>query len=594
MLWLFGRADLSASVVSRAVPLVTTGNEVRSSAAVLADRILCDAAAARIIHSQDWEALLLCRRAKRFRRVYDEAVSAARQGGAFGGPVAVDELDRWIAALNRWVASPREKIDFSRLSRMSQDQRIAMLVDRLDESSNPPTYFVGEQTPASDTPVHLLVREGDAGIESLIGAIDDSRMARWSTAAFLRQSGFESVGEVAARFVEGAMGITGFGGDSVQRKEQMSRVWEKVRGRPIEERWLIALEDDSLSPLTWHYAANALSAPAWTEPSGTGGISMREGLPAHFTGVSLRCATLYKKDRRRVRRALEERIRQLAAVERPNTSAIHDMVIGLAAWDTKRAVPYLRNERARILTEPRTEDGGLESRFLAQLAEVVTALVLTGVGDAWDGYEEALATSQPSRATLDLDEALAPIWQHPDDPVARRIAGKIFRSDSAWSASRNTISHIGYFSTLLMYLPEFQLGLIEGLKDQSALTTAVRTSERAIRYEVPYRPNASYGGTIRAETASVPVGGEIPLRACDLVMEKIKTAMRMDGYDLALPADSRDAWIARAVTAMSSEGFVWPQGLRSMPVHDPVFVSRAIWPAPFSRIRPGTFVRGGG
>ncbi len=596
MLQLYGRPDLAERVVTTPFFMVTTSANPRVAAATMADRILCDAAVARIIYAQDWEALLLCRRVRRFRSVLEGVLQAdGSVQGSFNRAVDRSVIDSWIENLNMRISEPSKLPTSSQLARMPREKRIATLVKHLDESAAAHAYIIGEEPPILDGPAYRLVNEGDAGIDALIGALEDTRMTRavFGNGLPMYPYHFSTVGEVAGRLLESAMGMSGFSQDPVKRHAEIRSFWTQARGKPKEERWLIALEDDDLPPYVWLNAALALSVPSWINPSGTGTVSGTGGLPQHFTGPSIKWPALFEKRRDRVYAALERRARQLSIEARYSVYA-HRMIVSAAVWDLQRAIPMLQLEKEKVLSEARNRKEGPDGSDLGRLSDVVSPLVFAGVADAWKGYEELLDVVKLNRRSSSMDDILAPLWQHPDDPVARRIAERIFKGSGPWSAAYNTSESFGSFTSVFIYLPAFQQGLADGLRDKSAAVTATRYSATAIRYPTFGPGSGTDGATIAANTASIEIGGEIELRRCDLLMEKLKKRFGFNTFDLALSIKDRDMWIDRAQQLMAQENFNWPgEPMPSLFITDPVFISRAIWPNPMSRIRPGTFRRGG-
>jgi hypothetical protein len=485
----------------------------------------------------------------------------------------------------------RRKLTWDDLNRGTVEQRIALLVERLDDSTSGLSYFVGETVPGTDSPAYLLAQMGEAGMDALIGALDDTRLTRGHQGAGISPPTFLTVSDLVAQYVQSGIGVSGFSHDPQQRKAEMKRVWEMVRHLPREERWLAILEDDQMSPAAWFYAAQALASPAWVEPSGIGSRSSSGGLPEHFEGASIKWTALYKAKRERVYRALDKRARQLIATDFHRSN---DMVVACAVWDLERTVPLLLQAKSRLLTLARERAEGPALGDLVALAELVSPLVLAKVEGAWDGYEEMLDSIRNPRLTSGLDEAMGPLWQHPDDERAREIAERIFVGTGMWNSARHKQGEIGGSTTMLMLLPSYQRGLLNGLKDHSALTVGTRSGERVVSYRLADRPNAYYNATIDGARASVPVGGEIPLRACDVLMERLKRPLGMEGFDIGSSVAERDEWIARAIALMSAEKFVWPTVSEGSLGMEPVFVSRPVWPEPYRGVRPGTFVRRGG
>ena len=592
MLSLLGRQDLADKACKEVFFRATTSSDPRFAAAALADRILCDAAAARTVHGHDYEALLLARRALRFRGAFDEIADAsgARFSTVFGSN-DTETLRDWVTTLNLRVSRPVVLPDMSQAAKMTREERVRAYTDALDLETGTRMYITGEAPPDVDGPAERLAREGDEGVRALIASLGDQRITRavYGNAVPMSPYRFATVGEVARRTLEGAMGLTGFSANPDKQREEVTRLWERSVGKPQEERWLVALEDDAMPMAVWANAARSLSVPSWVTVNPYG-ASMSGGLPAHFTGPSIKWTALYASKRGRVFRALEKRARAMLAVPGRNLPLAHDTALAAAVYDVKKSVPLLRALRAEVLR--RTGDSP-ESSDLAYLSGIVSAMLTASAPDAWEGYEELVLKTGPRRPTLGLDVVLAPLWQHPDDPTSQRIAAEVFGAGKQWSAVQMVSESFDSRLPAVSFLRPFQDALLAGLRDSSVVVTARRDSKTFVRF-TDSDGHGTRGFAIDPGRASVEVGGSIELRRCDLLMAKLKGAFRDNAFDVGATVADRDKWTAAAVASMSREGFSWEVNpVPLIAVTEPVFVSRAIWPEPFARVRPGTFVRGG-
>ena len=574
LLYLYGRPALAATAAESYTRNAYRSNDLRAAAAIEYDLVLTSALANRMAESKDFEALLLARRTKRFRTLRDETLAAAKVSLSIvsASPIATETIESWVRLQNLRVAesrSPRPSLD--EIAKLPRTERITALVERLADAKSFHSYFAGEELPVIDGPDVRLAREGDAGIEAFIGALTDERTtrARGATTS-LNATRFETVGEVARRNLEAIFALGGFGGKAASVQALYRAHWRAAKGLPLEEQWLVALENDALNVSVWESAARNLSLPPGVTPHGAGGLQGTGGLPMPMAGPPLKWQSLRERAGVRVFRAIERRALQAW----DNKRARHDLVLAAAVWDTKRAVPLLRRAKVEVLEAISSQKAGDGAQQVEQLATLVSALVFAGEGDAWDGYEEALA-EVAGLERPDLDRLLAPLWQHPDDPRAQAIAARVLAPDGAFAPSR-TFMRLTIRLPFMTYLPEYRKALAASLDDKTVVTTGTRMGERNFHYLPPR--GGSAGGAVDPATASIPAGGTMELRVCDIVMDTLNRSFKRDGFHLALSVEARDALIARAKEELLGDDVSWISAQRPyLDMNLRIFPSRPIW-----------------
>jgi len=574
LLYLYGRPALAATAAESYGRNSYRSNDLRAAAGIEYDLVLTSALANRMAESKDFEALLLARRAKRFRALLDETLAAAqvRLSSVSARLLPTETIESWLRLQSLRVAEsdvPRPSLD--EIAKLPQPERISALVERLADTRSVHSYFAGEKPPVFDGPDVRLAREGDAGIAAFIGALTDERTTRSRGAAiYLDAPKFETVGEVARRHLEAAFALGGFGGNAAGLQALFRSHWRAAKGLPLEEQWLVALENDALNVSVWESAARNLSLPPGVTPRGADGLQGTGEPPLPMAGPPLKWQSLRERAGGRVFRAIERRALQAWDEKRVQ----HSLVLAAAVWDTKRAVPLLRRAKVEVLeaiSSRRTGDGAQQ---VEQLATLVSALVFVGESDAWDGYEEALAEVAGLEGP-NLDLLLAPLWQHPDDPRSQAIAGRVLAPDGAFAPSR-TFMRQTFRLPFITYLPEYRKALAASLDDKTVVTTGTRQGEQGFRYSLPGGGTA--GGSVDPATASIPVGGTMELRVCDIVMHTLNRSFKFDGFHLALGVEARDALIARAKVELLGDDVSWISAQRPyLDMRLRIFPSRPIW-----------------
>jgi hypothetical protein len=223
--------------------------------------------------------------------------------------------------------------------------------------------------------------------------------------------------------------------------------------------------------------------------------------------------------------------------------------------------------------------------YADDIAYLVSALAYVGNEEAWTGYKEIVLGIDPARrGTFSV---LDPLWQHPDDPHAAEILSTVFLPESAFSA-RDLLLSGGFSLPMVAFLPQFRSAAAAVLEDKEVVARATRTFEQSmsIRY-----PGGGIGGSpVDPATASVPVGGVVDVRACDLAALRLARMMKIEEYSLALPVARRDELIARILRVVKSDDTMWlleaETGRPNLPWRFAVFPTRAVWPSPPNGIRP--------
>lgn len=211
--------------------------------------------------AEDTERLssaLLLVNAEAYRRGFrNYANGAIRTGPSY--ILFLDDLPELKSDSARRVAlPPRPPLDADALAKLPRDERIAELIDRLDDiTAGPqaPHWLVGwQQHPL----IQALVDEGDTTVEPLLDVLEfDERLTR-AIVHSRRSSGTvhlvsvqEVVWECLTRIVD-APELTA--SSTRPTVTQVRQWWARNKGRSRAERWLAALQNDE-------DGRNALPAP---------------------------------------------------------------------------------------------------------------------------------------------------------------------------------------------------------------------------------------------------------------------------------------------------------------------------------------------
>ncbi len=595
MLHAVGRPDLAASPLSQM--RTTRSINMSVDAAATFERILAGAAFSRFIEGEDWDALLFLRRAKRFDSIRRETSTAGEDGGGGLGATSFDkfDFDSMIRDINmRLAQASKGQPTLAEIARLPQSERIAAYKLRMPDTADHPRYYSTEVQTFRDTPAQRLLAEGEAGLEALIDLLDDGRSTRSLNYQYFPTSApnFKSVSQVAMAQLLPRLLLTGFSENLEIAKAQVRNHWNRAKGKPIEMQWLSALENDELPPTVWSNAADNLSCPAWVTPTGNG-VRFESKYPEPFVGASLKYGSLKPKQGRRIASLILERRGPWLAESRHRNQSFK-MLINAAKWDLDLCMEDLIAAKADLLAKIKASTEADSNSELRRLAEVVTALAYAKHPDAWTGYLDALLTHPPD-TRLGIGSALDPLWQHPDDPEAKAIAGVIFDRGAPYYPGEMS-TRLNQELPMLVFLPEYRLALVACLQDTRIAMIARRTFESSLNYS--FGSGGGGGQHIDAATSSIPVGGEIELRVCDLMVSNLSRSLRFEKFHLALSTAERDVFVKMAIEGILNPNTSWIVADETrkprLPHSSALFVSRPVWTIPTGSVRPGTFRQNGG
>jgi hypothetical protein len=566
LLHLNGQASLAETLVKR-TPLYGRRDTVHVALTDF-ERVLCGAALGRYANAQDFEAVIFARRAKRVRDLRAETPhdpEAIRNARSTGRETLTYEA--WIDDLNARIASP--DVSLEGLASMPKAERIKLLVRAMEDVRPRYVNFIDGEIVGTVSADEMLAAEGDDGIEALLDLLSDTRSTR--TVVGVRpgepRPHITMVSEIARRRLGQVFAL------NMNDEAQLRHHWSQVKGKPLAEQWLIALEDDSLTLSLWHKAAQNITVVPWLTPTGTG-YTGDSSTPAPFVGPQVRWAELKRRHDSRVFEALEKRLFQ-EWVDGRVVNAWYPFLKAAAIWDVERAVPYLQRAKDELMPAAKQQNE------MERVAEIVSALVFAKSPGAWDGYQQMLekvtGPEAPGIGNTIIDELLAPVWQHPDDPTARRIGKEVFSSAGPLGAG-SVFTRPSGFVPMVIFLPEFREALATALDDKSPYGTVRRTSDSSVSLSVP---NGSVSFSIQSSTSAYAVGEEFVVRNCDVIALRLAAMMGIEEYHVALSVRERDDAVSEAQLVLRGNDAGWVTSRDYPRPHFPstvaFFPTRAIW-----------------
>ncbi len=336
-------------------------------------------------------------------------------------------MDEIAVDAARRVGRPRPPLDLPALEKRSVPERVAELIDRLDDARAEGPSFDGRADPAADPIVAALAAIGDPAVGPLIDCVErDRRLTRigqMTSSDWYTIFHFVSVREAAYRALQEALKIP-----DLPRADDgpgLRRFWTENAGLTPAGRWLRVLQDDEAGVDAWRQMAWNLF--------GYGGSDRSFPRPRPLPAEALR-----GPDRAALTRILDRRIEDALADSRRGDSIQNGVEAALtfaedrAQWDPTTALPSLR-KATRAAMAPETPLAWLDESFVRAMESRAR---LEG-GAAWNEYAAWVERTRLTPMTVFQTRAFRLLVDHRDVPRLRKAMRTLFAaSDSSWTVAR--------------------------------------------------------------------------------------------------------------------------------------------------------------
>lgn len=368
--------------------------------------------------------------------------------GPEGGPLPrigfLAQADALLADQQRRHDRGPRNVELAKLGRLAGPERVAALIDALDEVSARQHGQPGGVELGSDPVVQALVGEGNAAVEPLLRVLEhDVRLTRavhfWRD--FARQRTVLGVHEAAYVALAGILQSSFFAaastGDDLTvrgaagRREvaqQIRAFWDKWQGVSLEERWYQVLADDDAGPEGWLDAARQITQPSNVTvlPTSTAlQTSVTSGEPGPT--AALRGEALRSKSAPSVAMLLAQRTGALAG----DVPKGCELAQRFAAWDAAAALPSLRTLTAKAIEASQQTPGRV--RHGRCIAALVLARAQAKDPDALSDYARWIVTTTGDPAeSWAAKEFFEPMWRHGSDRRMAAASRTVFSAGSGW------------------------------------------------------------------------------------------------------------------------------------------------------------------
>jgi hypothetical protein len=412
----------------------------------------------------------------------------------------------------------------------NQSERIGTLIRELDLVDSRQYGQPGGVDLSGNRFVRTLVAEGDAAVEPLITCLEkDTRLTR--SVRFGRDFAMGrqvmSVADAALDALEEILHLQLSNGLEPQANLAAIRAyWDQNKGMKLEDRWYMALKDDSAAD-RWREAAANITAPADWGGHGAAwvyNLNIPRDRSTPMSGEALR-----PKSNPTVTELLTKRALEVPAgnPEQYDTSTACQIGLCLMAWDAKAALPAAKTLVKRVSNIINYSGGadythrGLGEMQRNELQNYAAALLLgcvaAGDTESFQDYAAWVKTTKPSQDAFNWKQWLEPLQLYRTNDVMRSAAEALFADpNSPWShlpwecAWADNIPEYG-----LMEVPAFRKMLARELESTKDYGTFSWRDSDGLRYE---NTNSAGGfGLITLEGGPPPDGTTVKARWCDWI-----------------------------------------------------------------------------
>ncbi len=269
------------------------------------------------------EAVRICRVICANRKAYTDKMASA------------DYFKRWQANIKDRTIKPFEFLDFAdslqadnerrlregpktvdlvNLDKLSQPDRIAKLIDYLDQVGSVPESAKGSSSYWEDPIVTRLFKEGKPAADALIGAMcNDTRLTSESDDGWYPgvRDQLPSVKAAAAYAFYRISGVNVYGPARgwMPSESELRAIWAEWKDKSVEQRWLCVLKDNRHEANQFREAARYLGATEYDERFVKTDSSGKR--IADWSKMPKRFESLNENDRKELAHALIERSKSL-------------------------------------------------------------------------------------------------------------------------------------------------------------------------------------------------------------------------------------------------------------------------------------------
>jgi hypothetical protein len=484
------------------------------------------------------------------------AAEIARRGGRPEALEFLGQVSALLADERRRAAHPAglDSAGLAALLALPQPQRIAGLIDALDQVAARQWGQPGGVALGQDPIVMALIGEGEAAVPALLEAYEhDDRLTCsvqfWRD--FARHRSVLTVYEAAYVALSGILDESFFQpattGDNLTARGDAGRAevgarlrayWNRWKAVPLLERYYDVLADDAAGSRQWVAAAQNIATPSNVQSIASSSIGQMAWITEPPPGEKpmLRGEPLRAKTSPPVSALLA---RRLAAASGGDACTI---ALAFTAWDRAAALPHVAALVTRTIAgyaaAPDRENAG------QCIAALTTERVAAGDGHALADYAGWIVHTVPDEASYSFKDWFAPMIRNPGVPAMQRAADALFAPGSPWVPFHTRFEGERLLALDLYPLAAFRAHVISKLRDQAKIGT-VKVGENGLSIETGVYTSSQSIDTAAANKP--PVGTTQDLRVCDAYAQAIAgSGLHAPPFQMFWPRTERD----RAIEAL--------------------------------------------
>lgn len=487
-----------------------------------------------------------------------------------------EEPKRILRDVTRRAEHPKRKFDLVANSKLGPKERIAGLVEALDEVAARQWGQPGGISWMNDPITSAIAKEGKAVVPTLLDVIEnDDRMTRSVSFGrdFFPMRTIHTVRTAAYACLRTIWpsSSTVRNDDPKERITKLRELWKSSEKLTEEERWLIVLRDDAGSGKTWLPAAQHLTDPLNIVRGGGGGMTISPNKTKVMHGEPLRA----KYDSEIVA-LLNKRIDSLAKIE--EFSHYFEFTDGLslahclALWSGKSAIPSLQRATKNTLTMVPlwTKSGGeIYSNLIRPFSMVIADR--SNLGDKTAAQDFATLLPYASTKGFDTPNILLPLWKCPQDKEMQKAGAQLLAKILVDTSKPSRTVGVNPIESLLnapmLLSPAFRAFLVDAIalpKEIGTATVVVDPTQGSIRY----RFGNNGGGSMQAPKGmdvAPYTAKDISLNAGDFIAQRVAGAKDAPQFLLSWPEGKKAAAKKEIAKWLSNPSIDWLSVVKANP-----------------------------
>jgi hypothetical protein len=421
-----------------------------------------------------------------------------------------------------------------------QAERIAELIDRLEDVRGDKIGWPGPLLYSFDPIYELLIREGEAAIAPLLNAAEhDRRLTR--TMDYSRPWSIERapipVRDVANLIIRGILELP----SRVERSTpaELRAWWGTHKSNDRLGRSFELLADDKATPEEWVQSADSITLRSDIQRSGESTQIGKDACKPETPIPDAHGESLRERHNPSVSELLAKRTAALAALQKPASAC--RMAFMAYLWEPKMSLTAL--QAAANLDACRGD-------------RLVTAARMS-LGDSQAGVDWAERIEKRVSDPAFRITELLPMWMFPADPAMEHAAERLFaRPESPLSPG---VQFLGINSPLLT-VPIYRRALRAALNDNTNAGSATRSPEGMLSIAIK---NGGWGSSKPGhDPRQVPPGEERPVRVKDMAAWQLSLVDEAPEFQPDWPEKDKDAAIANIADFLT----IQERELRAFPV----------------------------